>query len=179
MRPNLGRQTFLTEGLFLLSPSMQIPRYRLPLIGHGFFYSASSWLRERVSMLRYMHNACLVWDYEITSAFYERRRLTTRGMWPLRSPDLNPCIIIWEGALKSRGTAVAQWLRCCVKNRKVAGSIPDGAIDIFHWHKILPIALWSWGRLSLWKKWVPGAFPGGKGGRCVGLTLPPPCAFVM
>ena len=33
-----------------------------------------------------------------------------------------------------RETAVAQWLRCCVTNRKVAGSIPDGVIGIFHWH---------------------------------------------
>ena len=31
-------------------------------------------------------------------------------------------------------TAVAQWLRCCATNRKVAGSIPDGVIGIFHWH---------------------------------------------
>jgi hypothetical protein len=32
-------------------------------------------------------------------------------------------------------------------------------------------------RLSLWQEWVPGIFPGGKGGRCVGLTtLPPSCA---
>ena len=29
------------------------------------------------------------------------------------------------------GTAVAQWLRCCATNRKVAGSIPDG-VGIFH-----------------------------------------------
>jgi uncharacterized protein YuzB (UPF0349 family) len=28
--------------------------------------------------------------------------------------------------------AVAQWLRHCVTNRKVAGSIPDGVIGIFH-----------------------------------------------
>ena len=48
-----------------------------------------------------------------------------------------------------RGTAVAQWLRCCPTNRKVVCSIPDGVIGIFHWHKILPIALWPWGRLSL------------------------------
>ena len=27
---------------------------------------------------------------------------------------------------------VAQWLRCCVTNRKVAGSIPGGVIVIFH-----------------------------------------------
>ena len=31
-----------------------------------------------------------------------------------------------------RGTAVAQWLRCCATNRKAAGSIPDGVIGIFH-----------------------------------------------
>jgi len=70
-----------------------------------------------------------------------------------------------------RGTAVAQWLSCCATNRKLDGSIPDGVIGIFHWH---PIALWSWGRLSLKQKWVPGAFPGGKNGRCVRLTTWPP-----
>ena len=31
-----------------------------------------------------------------------------------------------------KGTAVAQWLRCCATNRKVAGSIPAGVIEIFH-----------------------------------------------
>ena len=30
------------------------------------------------------------------------------------------------------GTALAQWLRCCATNRKVAGSIPGGVIGIFH-----------------------------------------------
>ena len=64
------------------------------------FPSRSSWLRERVSILHYMYNACLVWGYERTLTFYERRWLTTRGMWPPRSPDLNPCIIIWEEALE-------------------------------------------------------------------------------
>ena len=33
-----------------------------------------------------------------------------------------------------RGTAVAERLRCCATNRKVAGSIPDGVIGIFHSH---------------------------------------------
>ena len=33
-----------------------------------------------------------------------------------------------------RETAVAQWLRCCATNRKVAGAISDGVIGIFHWH---------------------------------------------
>ena len=30
------------------------------------------------------------------------------------------------------GTAVAQWLRCCATNRKVAGWISDGVIGIFY-----------------------------------------------
>ena len=29
------------------------------------------------------------------------------------------------------GTGVAQWLRCCVTNRKVAGSIPDNDWNFF------------------------------------------------
>jgi len=31
-----------------------------------------------------------------------------------------------------KGTVVAQWLRCCATNRKVAGSIPYGVTGIFH-----------------------------------------------
>jgi len=53
------------------------------------------------------------------------------------------------GNREKLGNAVAQWLRHCATNRKVAGSIPAGVIGNFHWHKILPIALWPWGRHSL------------------------------
>ena len=78
------------------------------------------------------------------------------------------------------GTAVAQCLRCCATNRKVAGSIPAGVIGSFPWHKTFPFALWPFGRLSLEQKWVPGIFPGCKGGRCLRLTtLPPTCATVV
>jgi hypothetical protein len=67
---------------------------------------------------------------------------------------------IFNTTIPQSGTAVAQWLKCCATIRKGAGS----------WHKILSIALWPWGGLSLWQKWVPGVFPGGKGCRCVRLT---------
>jgi len=46
-------------------------------------------------------------------------------------------------------TAVAQWLSCCARNRKVAGYIPAGVIGIFHWHRIIRIALWYWVRIIL------------------------------
>jgi hypothetical protein len=41
----------------------------------------------------------------------------------------------------------------------------DFLIDI-----ILSVALWAWGRLSLYQRWVPGIFPGVKAGQCLGLT---------
>jgi hypothetical protein len=45
--------------------------------------------------------------------------------------------MIWEfGVLLTYlvcvGTVVAQWLSYCATNQKVAGSIPDGVIGIFH-----------------------------------------------
>ena len=56
-------------------------------------------------------------------------------------PTLMQHFILWAAAdhtgcliLVPKGTAVAQWLRCCATNRKVAGSIPDGVTEIFHQH---------------------------------------------
>ena len=57
---------------------------------------------------------------------------------------------------------VAQWLRCCATNRKVAGSIPDGVNPS--------------DRTMVLGSTQPLTFPGGKCGQCVRLTLPPPCA---
>jgi len=40
----------------------------------------------------------------------------------------------WDITPRHRGTRWRSWLRHCATNRKVAGSIPDGVIGIFHWH---------------------------------------------
>jgi len=42
------------------------------------------------------------------------------------------------------GTAVAQWLRCCATNRKVAGSIPDGVSEYFIEIKSFPSHYGPW-----------------------------------
>ena len=72
-----------------------------------------------------------------------------------------------------RGTRWHSWLRRCATSRKVAGSIPDGVIGIFHWHNP------SCRTMALGSTQRPGIFPGwgwSKDGRCVGLTtLPPSC----
>jgi hypothetical protein len=76
-------------------------------------------------------------------------------------------------------SAVAQWLRYRATNRKVAGSIPDVVIGIFHWHNPSDrtMALVSTQPLT---EMSTRSLPGGKGGRYVGLTtLPPSCAVVM
>jgi len=77
------------------------------------------------------------------------------------------------------GTAVAQWLRCCATNRKVACFIPDGVSGFFINIK------------SFRSHYGPGVdsasnrneyrdyFLVGKDGRCVRLTtLPPSCSVV-
>jgi hypothetical protein len=51
--------------------------------------------------------------------------------------DTTKLIVVFRSFAKAtkitRGPLmVAQWLRYCATNRKVAGSIPDGVIGIFH-----------------------------------------------
>ena len=77
------------------------------------------------------------------------------------------------------GTAVAQWLRCYATNHKVAGSIPDGVIGIFHWHNPSDrtTALGSTQPLT---KMSTRSISWGKCGQCVRpRTLPPSIAVVM
>ena len=47
-------------------------------------------------------------------------------------PSITLQLDIFRGIRPIWRTAVEQWLRCCATNRKVAGSIPDGVIGIFH-----------------------------------------------
>jgi len=69
---------------------------------------------------------------------------------------------------------------CCATNQKVAGSIPDDDVGIFHWHNPSDRHYGPGVDSACNRNEYQEHFPGGKGGRCVGLTtLPPSCAVVM
>jgi len=50
-----------------------------------------------------------------------------RNLVPINNMPQNIFYVIYL----HMGTAVAQWLRCCATNRKVAGSIPAGVTGFF------------------------------------------------
>ena len=52
--------------------------------------------------------------------------------WVLKKVLNRDCQHLGGKYLGQLGTAVAQWLRCCATNRKVAGSTADGVSGIFH-----------------------------------------------
>ena len=81
---------------------------------------------------------------------------------------------------KLLGTAVAQWLRYCATNRKVAGSIPAGVsgffIDIKSFRSHYGPGVDSASNINEYQEHILGV----KSGRCVRLTtLPQSWAVVM
>jgi hypothetical protein len=57
--------------------------------------------------------------------------LVIRFATQVQDQPAHPIVIKFHIFLFDKGHAVAQWLRHCVTNRKVAGSIPD-SVRIFH-----------------------------------------------
>jgi hypothetical protein len=79
--------------------------------------------------------------------------------------------MLFLSVLCTVGTAVAQWLRCCATNRKVAG--------IFRWNNPSDRTM-TLGSTQPLTEMSTRSLTGGKCGRCVGLTsLPPSCAVVV
>ena len=76
-----------------------------------------------------------------------------------------------------KGTAVAQWIRCCATNRKVAGSIPAAVSGLFI-DIILPIALRlgvdsaRWLRSCATNRKVAGSIPAAVSGLFIDIILP-------
>jgi hypothetical protein len=68
---------------------------------------------------------------------------------------------------------VAQLMRHCATNGKVASSIPDGVIGIFHCHNLSGRTIALGLTQPLNRNEYQDYFLGGKGGRCLGLTILP------
>ena len=91
----------------------------------------------KVECIWTVHVICKIWKLtfeEKLSVFQDKsfsawRYFVTKWEVLLEAGGRYLEILLWI-----KGTAVAQWLRCCATNRKVVGSIPDGVIGIFHWH---------------------------------------------
>jgi len=83
-------------------------------------------------------------------------------------PKLIGSYIISENILVKPGTAVAQWLRCCVTNRKVAGSIPASVSGFFikSFRSHYDPGFDSASNRNEYQEY----FLGGKGGCCLRLT---------
>jgi hypothetical protein len=73
---------------------------------------------------------------------------------------------------------VAQWLRHCAANQKVAGSISDGVIGIFHLQSFrLHYDIWADSACN--RNEHRGYILGVKGGRCVGQTAYADCLEIF
>ena len=111
-----------------------------------------------------------LWKWKLFRGTWEHSRATARDINLWRHWNKSKYVV------SNRGSTVVTVLHYKSEGRWFD---PSWCQWIFHWRKTLPIALWPWGRLSLWQKWVPSVFPEGKGGRCIKLTtLPTSCAVV-
>ena len=139
------------------------------------------WLHERA--LCYACIACLinVWGWRrayLTKVFDSEPDEVSFSHYMLLWPSPMGGYLCFENTLPTssgvRGGVVGWGTALQTGRSRVRFSLVS--LEIFI-DIILPVALWPWGHLSLWQKWVPWIFPGGKGGRCVGLTnLAPSCA---
>jgi len=80
------------------------------------------WDTRGVLNLRYAQ----YFEFEISTVFW-----IWGNIWIFSKPPYR----IYLSTFLIKGTAVAQWLRCCSTNWKVAGSITAGVTGIFHWYK--------------------------------------------
>jgi hypothetical protein len=90
------------------------------------------WLRgnDRDNFSSDIYVSLSLLEVNLRTFFRRRRSVKHRCQFVIKQHTTDSCLYIYLKRLG--GTAVAQWLRYCATNRKVAGSIPDGVTGIFH-----------------------------------------------
>jgi hypothetical protein len=136
--------------------------------------------RALYKLLLWRWNSTLQYSALVTSSLCKRHSVWVQMQF--QQLELPPMSLLrhvtWTSSLVRSIHAVALWLRYCATNRKVASSIPDGVIGTFHWHNPSDRTM-VLGSTQPLTEMSTRSLPGGKGGRCVGLTtLPSSCAVV-
>jgi len=85
----------------------------------------SGFLRDKTCVLEDM----IKW----TPPFYTIQEEVRKSLRTHRNTQINYSLSYNNYQIKG-GTRWGSWLRHCATSQKVAGSIPDGVIGIFHWH---------------------------------------------
>jgi hypothetical protein len=130
---------------------------------HKKSWTVSCFVDTKFWKLQFDLNVCA--DFQLSLIMY---------IWLQRD---NLYRIIFSDTLNcSGGTRWRSRFRHCGTIRKVAGSIPDGVIGIFHWHHPSGHTM-AMGSTQPLIEMSTRNISWGRGGRCVRLpTLPPSCA---
>jgi len=84
---------------------------------------------------------------------------------------------LFEGSVISWGIWWLIWLRHCATSQRIAGLIPSGVREIFHWHNPSSCCLALESAQPLTEMSTRNISWGVKGSWCIGLkTFPPSCA---
>jgi len=125
--------------------------------------------------LREMSRVQLRWTICLSRFFMNQARCDSAGLTVDSVPTALYILYFNTWLCTSWGTRWRIWLRHRAASRKVAGSIPDGVIGIFHWHNPSGCAM-APGLTQPLTEMSATNISWGKGGRCIGLTtLPPSC----
>ena len=141
----------------------KVTKHRLTICNTHCFSTTTMVARTQLNIMLYVH--CL-YCYRDTGRCHTAtvlhnciNRNKYHFKYNLKAHKKLPVVLSWQMDFSGvRGGAVGWSTALQVGRSRVR--FPMVSLQFFT-DIILPAALWPWGRLRLWQKWVPGTFPGG------------------